>query len=146
MQISQLNGNTLVDATFHEYINTVGAVIFSFDNGFSPSALWGGSWSRVTNRFLIGSGGTYSTGVTGGETNVTITVNQMPNHSHGVIDGDTEETVGFNFGANVPGVQILNWSNVDNVGKVIRTDYTGGGQAHNNMPPYIGCNIWRKIA
>ena len=26
MEISQLNGNTLVDATFYEYVHTVGAV------------------------------------------------------------------------------------------------------------------------
>ena len=38
MEISQLNGNTLVDATFYEYVNTVGAVIFSFNDSFSPSA------------------------------------------------------------------------------------------------------------
>ena len=40
MEISQLNGNTLVDATFYEYVHTVGAVIFSFNDSFSPSALW----------------------------------------------------------------------------------------------------------
>ena len=146
MEISQLNGNTLVDATFYEYVHTVGAVIFSFNDSFSPSALWGGSWSRVTDRFLIGSGGTYSSGVAGGETSVTLTTDQMPNHEHGVIDGDTRTTVGFSFGAGVPGVEIQSWSNVDNVGKVIITETKGGNQPHNNMPPYIGCNIWRKIA
>lgn len=144
--ISQINGNDLADSAFHEYINTVGAVIFSFNDSFSPSALWGGSWSRVTNRFLIGSGGSYSTGGTGGETSVTLTTDQMPNHDHGVIDGDTRVTVGFSFGAGIPGVEIKSWSNVDNVGKVILTDAKGGNQSHNNMPPYIGCNIWRKIA
>lgn len=140
MEISQLNGNTLVDATFHEYINTVGAVIFSFDNSFSPSALWGGSWSRVTNRFLIGSGGTYSTGVTGGETSVTLTVDQMPSHTHGELVTASSPTGGWysrvvaDTGQNEPTVEIR------------QTAQTGGGQAHNNMPPYIGCNIWRKIA
>ena len=140
MEISQLNGNTLVDATFHEYINTVGAVIFSFDNSFSPSALWGGSWSRVTNRFLIGSGGTYATGGTGGETSVTLTVDQMPSHTHGELVTASSPTGGWysrvvaDAGQNEPTVEIC------------QTAQTGGGQAHNNMPPYIGCNIWRKIA
>ena len=145
MEISQLNGNTLVDATFYEYVHTVGAVIFSFNDSFSPSALWGGSWSRVTNRFLIGSGGTYSTGVTGGETSVTLTVDQMPIHDHGVIDGDTRVTVGFSFGAGIPGVEIQSWSNVDNVGKVIFTDAKGGNQSHNNMPPYRVAYIWYRV-
>ena len=138
MEISQLNGNTLVDATFYEYVHTVGAVIFSFNDSFSPSALWGGSWSRVTDRFLIGSGGTYSTGVTGGETSVTLTVDQMPSHRHNFEtamqswghlrqDGDMQ-------------IWILGTENQQQL------TYTGGNQPHNNMPPYIGCNIWRKIA
>ena len=140
MQISQLNGNTLVDATFHEYINTVGAVIFSFDDSFSPSALWGGSWTRLMDRFLIGSGGTYETGETGGETNVTLTVDQMPSHTHGELVTASSPTGGWysrvvaDSGPNEPTVEIR------------QTAQTGGGQAHNNMPPYIGCKIWRKIA
>ena len=148
MEISQLNGNTLVDATFHEYINTVGAVIFSFDNSFSPSALWGGSWSRVTNRFLIGSGGTYTTGGTGGETNVTITVNQIPGHSH------VQKLAVFGIGQPImvegpqseDGYQVASQGAKSANGTPVQTEASGGGQAHNNMPPYIGCNIWRKIA
>ena len=140
MEISQLNGNTLVDATFYEYVHTVGAVIFSFNDSFSPSALWGGSWSRVTNRFLIGSGGTYSTGVTGGEANVTLTTDEIPSHSHPLVNANSNFNPSYGFGylASVDGGdkrQIYN-----------PTANTGGGQAHNNMPPYIGCNIWRKIA
>lgn len=155
--ISQINGNDLADSAFHEYINTVGAVIFSFDNNFSPSALWGGSWSRVTNRFLIGSGGTYSTGVTGGEANVTLTVDQMPNHNHTrqdlVYDQSYAEsqllsarTVYWTFGSqcNIAyDQQTMEHVAMFNGGS---TGYAGNGASHNNMPPYIGCNIWRKIA
>lgn len=142
MEISQLNGNTLVDATFHEYINTVGAVIFSFDNSFSPSALWGGSWSRITNRFLIGSGGTYSTGVTGGEANVTLTIGQMPSHVH--------QAVGYNEAIPEGSGNFLalgrRTSDSPNVELQNAIETAGGNQPNNNMPPYIGCNIWRKIA
>ena len=157
MEISQLNGNTLVDPTFYEYVHTVGAVIFSFNDSFSPSALWGGSWSRVTNRFLIGSGGTYSTGVTGGETSVTLTVDQMPNHNHTrqdlVYDQSYSEsqllsarTVYWTFGSqcNIAyDQQTMEHVAMFNGGS---TGYAGNGASHNNMPPYIGCNIWRKIA
>ena len=146
MEISQLNGNTLVDATFYEYVHTVGAVIFSFNDSFSPSALWGGSWSRVTDRFLIGSGGTYSSGVAGGETSVTLTTDQMPNHQHQVIDGDTGVVIGLGTGAQVDGITIGSWNTTNNVGKLTFTKHVGGNQPHNNMPPYIGCNIWQKIA
>ena len=136
--ITQINGEDLAGKEFYEYVHTVGAVIFSFNDSFSPSALWGGSWSRVTNRFLIGSGGTYSTGVTGGEANVTLTENQMPSHRHNFTtamqswghlrqDGDQQ-------------IWILGTENQQGL------TYAGNNQPHNNMPPYIGCNIWRKIA
>ena len=142
MEISQLNGNTLVDATFYEYVHTVGAVIFSFNNSFSPSALWGGSWSRVTNRFLIGSGGTYSTGVTGGETSVTLTVDQTPNHTH--------EAVGYNEGNPASSGNFLalgrRTSDSPNVELRNAINPTGGGQPHNNMPPYRAAYIWRRTA
>ena len=66
MEISQLNGNTLVDATFYEYVHTVGAVIFSFNDEFSPADLWGGSWEKIIDRFLVGAGGDYALGSSGG--------------------------------------------------------------------------------
>ena len=50
----------------------------------SPAALYDGtSWARITDRFLIGAGGNYSLGSTGGSTAHTLTVAEMPAHSHG---------------------------------------------------------------
>ena len=57
MNISQLNGNPFVDAAFRKYIETEGAVIFSFNDEFSPADLWGGSWEKIIDRFLVGAGG-----------------------------------------------------------------------------------------
>lgn len=148
MEISQLNGNTLVDATFYEYVHTVGAVIFTFNDSFSPSALWGGSWSRVTNRFLIGSGGSYSTGGTGGEAT----------HGH-EAEGYTKFMVNPNDRMSVAIVkrQGVLWAATytnDNTGWHSVSNWTYDNyiptdvdvDSANNMPPYIGCNIWRKIA
>ena len=106
----------------------------------------GGSWTRIQDRFLLCAGTTYAAGTKGGEANVTLTVDQMPIHDHGVIDGDTRVTVGFSFGAGIPGVEIQSWSNVDNVGKVIFTDAKGGNQSHDNMPPYLAVYAWRRAA
>ena len=111
----------------------------------SPAAKYGGSWTQLQGRFILGAGMGYVLGATGGEANVTLTVDQMPNHDHGVIDGDTRVTVGFSFGAGIPGVEIQSWSNVDNVGKVIFTDAKGGNQSHNNMPPYRVAYIWYRV-
>ena len=139
--ISQINGNDLADSAFRAYVNTVGAVLFSFNDDFSPSALYGGSWEQITDRFLIGAGGSYSLGSTGGEANVTLTVEQIPPHNHQMnyynnetpapSGSDWVPTARRNTGYNVQGGDTLD---------------TGGGQAHNNLPPYIAVNIWRKVA
>lgn len=141
MEISQINGNNVADSAFRAYVNTVGAVLFSFNDDFSPSALFGGSWEKVTDRFLIGAGGSYTLGSTGGEANVTLTVNQIPAHSHETkyYNDETTPPPGSDW---VPaahrntGVNVVGGDTYD----------TGGGQAHNNMPPYIAVNIWRRVA
>lgn len=147
--ITQINGEDLAGKEFYDYVHTVGAVIFSFNDSFSPSALWGGSWSRVTNRFLIGSGGTYSTGVTGGEAS----------HGH-EAEGYTRFIANPNDRMSVVIVKrqgAHNWAATytnDNTGWYSVSNWTYDGyiptdvdvDSANNMPPYIGCNIWRKIA
>ena len=37
---------------------------------------------NLINRFIVGGGGNYATGTTGGTGSVSLTVDQMPNHSH----------------------------------------------------------------
>ena len=134
MKISQLNGNTLVDATFYEYVHTVGAVIFSFNDSFSPSALWGGGWSRITNRFLIGSGGSYSTGGTGGSADAVVVEHD---HSMTFYGGGSNPFYYPSYITAIGGIATSEGNGVNSAGE------NGAGK---NMPPYIGCNIWRKIA
>lgn len=28
----------------------------------------------------------------------------------------------------------------------VNSDYTGGGSAHNNLPPYLAVNIYKRVA
>lgn len=101
-------------------------------NSTSPSTLFGGTWQRIQDRFLIAAGSTYKAGGTGGEATHTLTVNEMPSHSH---------TVGYE-GSNSGGGK--NHSVVS--GSEIRTSSTGGGQSHNNMPPYLSVYVWKRTA
>lgn len=106
----------------------------------SPASLFGGTWERIKDKFLLAAGDSYAAGASGGEATTTLTVDQIPSHRH-------------NFYRNRGS---LEWTHTDGscvyssytvVGTwTERTDPTGGGAAHNNMPPYLAAYVWRRIA
>ena len=61
----------------------VGSVYISFDAA-DPSTIFGGTWARLKDRFLLASGDTYTANTTGGSATKTIAVNNMPAHNHTV--------------------------------------------------------------
>lgn len=141
MQISQLNGNPLVmggGALLDTYY-PVGRIYLSSEN-VSPASFMGGSWERIQDVFLLCAGTTYAAGSTGGAANVTLTTDQMPSHSHGELVTASSPTGGWysrvvaDAGQNEPTVEIC------------QTAQTGGGQAHNNMPPYRAVYAWGRVA
>lgn len=103
-------------------------------NSTSPSTLFGGTWQRIQDRFLIAAGSTYKAGGTGGEATHTLTVNEMPAHSHNIrisFSGGTIET------SSEPGYDR---------GNSVSTTSSGGNAAHNNMPPYLAVYVWKRTA
>ena len=61
----------------------VGSVYISF-NSADPSTLFGGTWQRLKDTFLLANGDTYAANTTGGSATKTITVANMPAHNHSV--------------------------------------------------------------
>ena len=118
----------------------VGAIFQSTSNT-SPASLFGGSWEQIQNRFLYGSGAK-NVGDTGGEENHWLSINEIPAHNHNGIS-----TKWQSWASNGPTCGPVGGSNfiVDANGP-FTTNNSGGGQAHNNMPPYYVCNIWRRTA
>lgn len=104
----------------------------------SPAELFGGTWTRIEDRFLWGCKSTESIGATGGESSHTLAVDEIPSHSHPFIS--TNEYSSTSGGWNAPA-----WGPGSKNTAAI-TGFTGGGAAHNNMPPYIQVSIWRRIA
>lgn len=64
-----------------EQIYPVGAIYISTSNT-SPSNIFGGTWEKIEDKFLLASGSTYNNGSTGGEATHTLTEGEMPNHAH----------------------------------------------------------------
>jgi hypothetical protein len=59
----------------------VGSVYISF-NSADPSTLFGGTWERLKDTFLLANGDAYAPNTTGGSATKTITVNNLPRHTH----------------------------------------------------------------
>lgn len=59
----------------------VGSIYMSVNNT-NPSVLFGGTWERLKDTFLLASGDTYTAGNTGGEATHTLTTDEMPSHTH----------------------------------------------------------------
>lgn len=114
----------------------VGAIYISTVST-SPASLFGGTWEQLKDRFLLGAGGTYSAGSTGGEAAHTLTVDEMPSHSHEV------RCVRYNSGA---GPNVTGNGSLKYVHETFSTYSSGGDKPHNNMPPYFAVYMWQRVA
>ncbi len=88
---------------------------------------------NLKDRFVLGAGGSYAVGATGGEAAHTLTVNEMPSHSH---SGGASWSSAHAGGTSSDGPAFVN---------VGSTSSAGGGASHNNMPPYYAlCFIMKQ--
>ena len=120
----------------------VGAVYLSL-SATSPASIYGGTWTQIKDRFLVGAGSRNVAGNWGGTEYVTLTADQIPAHTHTVSlarrDGST-----------------VAWSTSSAIGRysgdsggaafTMASGYAGGGNYHENRPPYYVVYIWRRTA
>ena len=168
-------------AALLDLVYPVGAIYMSV-NAASPATLFGGTWERITGRFLLAatdggsSGASQAAGRTGGEATHTLTANQIPAHTHGSKTltgyahsrryGGTSQydIIGVNGTSGIVSVSGVTWSGshgqlssgsttvsgptVDRltVNATHEHNSVGGGQAHNNMPPYLAVYVWKRTA
>lgn len=130
--------NTVVDT-----LHPVGSIYIT-TNHDNPGDLFGyGTWERYGSGRTLVSYDAFDSqfdtiGETGGAKTHTLTVNEMPAHRHSI---DFSAQVGGS-GDRIP---------VGGVGGYVGTDQdavrvAGGGQAHNNLQPYIVVYMWRRSA
>ena len=84
----------------------------------------------LRNRMPVGAGDDYTLASKGGEKEVILTIDQIPPHDH--KDGKLNDAIGGTAGSR--SAVIVH----DSENGTIPTTKTGGGQPHNNMPPYVG--------
>ena len=113
----------------------------------SPATLFGGTWVQIKDQFILAAGDTYTAGNTGGEATHTLTTTEMPSHTHTGRIAVTSGTSGstyyyFNQSGSTASAPTDNnvWSSS------IQNYNTGGGEAHNNMPPYLVAYCWKRTA
>lgn len=147
------NDPLLVASAMLDLVYPVGSIYMSV-NATSPAALFGGTWAQIKDTFLLSAGDTYTGGTTGGEATHTLTTDEMPSHSHFQQYQSNTSYVGihvknYNSGGSIQGVQPSNGTRRNNIADPstrVPTVATGGGQAHNNLPPYLVVYVWQRTA
>ena len=125
----------------------IGQIILSttLDTVDKVIELYDGEWEPFgAGQVLVGAGTngnkSFTAGNTGGEYEHTLTVDEMPSHTHtsrmhnrngaGIGSGNLEDAA--------PGTGTAVGNN--------NTSAAGGGQPHNNMQPYVVVYMWHRVA
>ena len=88
----------------------------------------------LRGRVPMGTSADYDIGESGGEATHTLNINEMPSHTHTMLySGGSTTTWGYNYTSS-GGTRSGQTEDSSGVGP------TGGGQAHNNMQPYVVTN------
>ena len=132
----------------------IGSIYFSAV-GTNPSELFGfGTWQAWgAGRVPVGVDASQTefnaVEKTGGEKAHALTINEMPSHTHEISYrpiGDPSDDPfamfksegGITGTYNSPGTELSQ--------DALEANAAGGGQAHNNLQPYITCYMWKRTA
>jgi microcystin-dependent protein len=121
----------------------VGSIYISVNN-VNPSVYFGGTWEAfATGKTLVGidpNDTSFDTvEKTGGEKTHTLTVAEMPSHTHQLGYRAVLNPNGNNWTVD-PGT-VSGWASA---GQAISS--VGGSGAHNNLQPYIVVYMWKRTA
>lgn len=134
-------------------IYPIGSIYMSVNNT-NPGTLFGGTWEQIKDTFLLSAGDTYTAGSTGGEAEHSLTIDEIPSHTH------TSELCGITSSGSGAAQQgdfyrTAYWNRFQNSGNNVHDYYgtgtltpqsVGGSLAHNNMPPYLTVYMWKRTA
>lgn len=122
-------------------IYPVGSIYMSI-NATDPAVLFGGTWERLQDHFLLAAGERFAAGEMDGEALVILNEDQIPSHSHELrysIAGEGLVAEAHTL------VGVTHDTEVNALNTMFIHD-GGGNQAHNNMPPYLAVYMWKRTA
>ena len=125
----------------------VGSIYMNCSNATNPGTLLGfGTWSAFgEGRVLIGidsSDTDFDTAEeTGGSKTHTLTEAQLPSHRHQVGSNDS----GTGTGGAAGNMELVRDAGTGN-GPAVNSSFTGSGQAHTIVQPYIVVYMWKRTA
>lgn len=146
-------------------------IIIAFAIDVNPEEAIGGFWVRISDVFLLGAGNKYGGGDIGGNETITLTENELPEHSHSMVHQHTAQSASSQIAAysgNSAGTPSVNDSakgkqivfgirnidiapNNDDVYTYSESPYrkwvgkTGQGNEFSILPPYLGVYYWKRV-
>ena len=136
-------------ATIVDYLYPVGAVYLDTLNVNPQTRFAGTTWGKISEgKFLAGVGSGTDKNLTIqalaagddlalGEYTHTLTVAEIPAHTHDGPANEADSTSG--------GDEHAAWADTTPGLPPVQTGSTGGGGEHNNIPPYFGVYIWKRL-
>ncbi len=163
------NRNSLIQ-TVIDILFPIGAIYTTTNLDFNPEEAFGGKWKQLNDVFLL-SAGKKAVKTTGGSETVTLTIDQMPKHSHdapqanskvddyvfqvsrnNVIDCTGRRNLAIDktstVVANTTDTSVTDSIGADDIqahGGCKSTKTVGNGSSHNNMPPYYTVLMFERI-
>lgn len=131
-------------------------------NSTNPGTLFGGTWEQIQGKFLLGMSSSYPAGSQGGEEKHTLTISEMPTHGNHLMQGRMYQEIYENMSNDsdyrsntlfLPKTVLTSTGSINrgwkdwNSGEMYPAGtLKGGGESHNNMPPYLSVYIWKRTA
>lgn len=129
-------------SNFLNKVYPVGSIYMSIAST-NPQTLLGGTWvawgaGRVPVGVASSDSDFSAANKTGGEKTHALTIDEIPSHAHYLNNSNASGSTGNYALTYIPDSKVL--------AGTLKTSPSGGGSAHNNMPPYVTCYMWRRTA
>lgn len=139
VQLKDKNGNKVFAAPWMP----IGSIFLTVSND-NPSKYFGGTWEKISGGFLWGCSTSIDNNLMSSSVghaksfDTTLTIDQIPSHTHGVygaMSGNTWQIT--NYGND--------WQLTTKDWNANMLTYTGGSKGHSHDIPHIGVWVWKRI-